>query len=645
MACVVASITRPEDPWRSAGFQEEAVQKDRIETVQRLIESNLKDVLKRSPLVKQEYVSKRRYIATQEKTVVTTATTATTAATADGTPVGKELIPPGFLPEMGLPAVAVQGEQVVPLGDRGKARAWIQMGNSLAQRTAKDATCCLAPLANRDAFWVDLPAFPTRFLSPSIRVPSQQVAFEPRTPEVLTEVIRDDFMYQLFLKVCYEGPNQGRPHEVSLTHECTLCGLVFPMPPSLMTHEEGKTATLALDTSPEAFQHLLDTVHRLNAVEPVAVKRPDAWAETLSDLSTLDPPPLPSPLWRDTLENMFIELNRMNPAEADQNPGELARICGPLSEQVRTAKTAVFRQLAKYMTTPAETQGNMALVAGLPWSQFTQVLETHLLAPFQKLLTKFDSAPLTTNDLFKHKSMDPFAPAHTNKLREIIQEENKTIKYFAKQFAQFTKQSAKDKDMDYVSFKLRYSIRQLSAVLAFKNRIRARYFVGSALTFQWIQQAILYGIFAEFLNISSIHKEEGEETPAYMGGEREMVQLVGVCVNLFKKQQLTYDDEKLRLLIQARNEKEAIAIVRQTVEMTDEERAIDSLNRRLGLGKWAVGGTKVIFQYDPDYWMREAAEREAAGIEDDTGLVRPPTEEELDAEEGGYDHGRDEEDE
>jgi hypothetical protein len=80
MACVVASITRPEDPWRSAGFQEEAVQKDRIETVQRLIESNLKDVLKRSPLVKQEYVSKRQYLAT--KVAAATAATAATAADA-----------------------------------------------------------------------------------------------------------------------------------------------------------------------------------------------------------------------------------------------------------------------------------------------------------------------------------------------------------------------------------------------------------------------------------------------------------------------------------------------------------------------------------------------------------------------------------
>ena len=71
---------------------------------------------------------------------------------------------------------------------------------------------------------------------------------------------------------------------------------------------------------------------------------------------------------------------------------------------------------------------------------------------------------------------------------------------------------------------------------------------------------------------------------------------------------------------------------------------MDTLNRRLGLGKWAVGGTKVIFQYDADSWLREVKERETAGIgdgQDDEFRIEPLTEEQLDAEEGGYDHGVD----
>ena len=630
LACAVASINRPEEPWRAAGFQDEPVQKDRIETVQRLIESNLKDILKRSPLIKQEYVSKRRYNATKAKEAAIASNTTPEEAAAKA--IAGEVIPVGFLPEIGIPVgIDAALDATVVTNDRLKTRAWIQLANGLAQQSA-----LVTPLTDREVAFSSLPTFPIRFLTPFIRVPSIQVLFQPRTRETLSEAVRDDFMYQLFLKVCYDGPNRGRPHEVSLMHECTLCGFKFPMAPSLMTHDEGKTAAKELDTSPETFQHLLDEVHRINAVEPVPAKQPAAWAETLSELGTLDPPPIPPPQWRDLLETLFIELNRLNPAEAEENRGELARISGPLSEQVRTDKTFVFQKLAKAMDTPVQTQENMALLAGLPWNQFTQVLESHILIPFQKIMTRFDPVDLILNKTFKHKSMKQFASAHIDKLKETIQEENKITKYFNKQFTESNRR--------YVDIKLRYTIRQLSAVIAFKNRIRARYFIGANLTFQWIQQAILYGIFAEFLNITSLHKKEGEETPAVGAGiEKSLAQLVGVSVNLFKKQQLTYDDEKLRLLIQARNEKEAIAIVKQTKEMNDEERAIDSLNRRLGLGKWSVGGTKVIFQYDADYWMREAAEREAAGIgEEGEGEFRPPlTEEQQDAEEGGYDHGRD----
>ena len=633
LACAIASINRPEEPWRAAGFQEEPVQKDRIETAQRLIESNLKDILKRSPLIKQEYVSKRRYNATKAKEAAKAAEI--TPADAAATAIAGELIPTGFLPEIGIPTgIDAALNATVVTNDRLKTRAWIQLANGLAQQSA-----LATPLNNKAEAFVSLPTFPIRFLTPFIRVPSIQVLFQPRTRDPISETVRDDFMYQLFLKFCYDGPNRGRPHEVNLMHECTLCGLKFPMTPSLMTHDEGKTAAKELDTSPETFQHLLDEVHRINAVEPVPAKRPDAWAETLSELGTLDPPPIPPPQWRDLLETMFIELNRLNPAEAEENRGELARISGPLSEQVRIDKAFVFQKLAKAMDTPAQTQENLALLAGLPWNQFTQVLESHILIPFQKIMTQFNPVDLTLNKTFKHKSMKQFASAHVDKLKETIQEENKITKYFNKQF-----DSSNTLNRPFVEIKLRYTIRQLSAVIAFKNRIRARFFIGANLTFQWIQQAILYGIFAEFLNITSLHKEEGEETPVVSPGiEKSLGQLVGVSINLFKKQQLTYDDEKLRLLIQARNEKEAIAIVKQTKEMNDEERAIDSLNRRLGLGKWSVGGTKVIFQYDADYWMREAAERGAAGIgEEGEGEFRPPlTDEQQDAEEGGYDHGRD----
>jgi hypothetical protein len=55
-------------------------------------------------------------------------------------------------------------------------------------------------------------------------------------------------------------------------------------------------------------------------------------------------------------------------------------------------------------------------------------------------------------------------------------------------------------------------------------------------------------------------------------------------------------------------------------KLSDEERAVEFINKKLGIGKWAVGGTKLIYAYDSDYYDLERQKREAAGIIDFPGL-------------------------
>jgi hypothetical protein len=55
------------------------------------------------------------------------------------------------------------------------------------------------------------------------------------------------------------------------------------------------------------------------------------------------------------------------------------------------------------------------------------------------------------------------------------------------------------------------------------------------------------------------------------------------------------------------------------IGLSEEERAIELINKKLGLGKWAVGGTKLIYAYDKDYYDLEREKRLAAGIIDFPG--------------------------
>ena len=49
------------------------------------------------------------------------------------------------------------------------------------------------------------------------------------------------------------------------------------------------------------------------------------------------------------------------------------------------------------------------------------------------------------------------------------------------------------------------------------------------------------------------------------------------------------------------------------------ERAVELINKKLGLGKWAVGGTKAIWAYDKDNYDKEREDRVKAGIFDFPG--------------------------
>ena len=100
-------------------------------------------------------------------------------------------------------------------------------------------------------------------------------------------------------------------------------------------------------------------------------------------------------------------------------------------------------------------------------------------------------------------------------------------------------------------------------------------------------------------------------------------------------EKLTFSDKQLKEKIAIRDEKERYNIIAQYSKLSDEERAVELMNQRLGLGKYAVGGTKVIYAYNAEYYDLERQKRIEAGIVEFPGLN-------LEVEEG-YDHNQDDE--
>jgi hypothetical protein len=101
---------------------------------------------------------------------------------------------------------------------------------------------------------------------------------------------------------------------------------------------------------------------------------------------------------------------------------------------------------------------------------------------------------------------------------------------------------------------------------------------------------------------------------------RFVSELVAISLAKYKRERLSYNDQEIKELIAIRNEKERVNVIAEFDKLTDEERAVELINKKLGIGKWAVGGTKLIYAYDKDYYDLERQKREAAGIIDFPGL-------------------------
>jgi predicted metal-dependent hydrolase len=198
---------------------------------------------------------------------------------------------------------------------------------------------------------------------------------------------------------------------------------------------------------------------------------------------------------------------------------------------------------------------------------------------------------------------------------------------------------------DYVNTKLTALIEkmtefveQLSKIVAFKNNIRFRNVPMKQLLLKYMQELIFFGAIDMLL--------DSDDTAVLM-------EAIMFHVEKYSREKLTFDPKELKTRIEAINEKEKSNIIKEldNLKKSNEDLfTIEKMKKRLGIGKWAVGGTKVIYAYDKDYYDLERQKRLDAGIMDFPGLGNDPfpQAQEVDqlgfamgGEEEGYDHAED----
>ncbi len=658
IACVVSSI-RPADmkmeepmqqsPFALSKWHEDADDQRRIGRIQMQIESMLERYIVRMPTTTYALTTKRSYIREVYG--------AAAGAAGEVGKVIQDSIPPSFLPRQVVitPEEAAENPVVAESANATSAAdLYIQIGHRQAIKTGKlargnpfaETVCCFAPLEDPGAFWGSmegLPKLPRRTIRTVATGTRMMQHFAPRPLKVITAEAPEQLYYRMFLNVCASGPNIGRPHELGFTHKCTHCKFQFPeslfavkdyiqttgMDKKQAGEEKARRdeelrlaqqeanamfAEQGITITPEFFQTILDASHLANAVDPFTMPEPISGYERIAQLATLSPPP--DPEWvgesdertglLDRILKGIVPLSRNGP----ENTGaELESAVGEISTIARNAREYILKCVARYLTRSADQdrfEKFLNDLLNLETYDFKEVLQSHFILPLQRILTQRDPSAYTRISETLQLSTEHYSTLKT------MMDDNQGV------FTKFREQFALGKHA-FARAKLTYFVERLCADYKGILELNADNVPGGEMILKYIIQYLFLKTTADLLNPSEV-PPDAPPTSRYDTSASLLTTVLIEVMNRFGKEQLTMNSEEIRNFIQARIEQETELFIETVKKMTDDEKQLDAVQKNIRMGRYAVGGSTVIYKYDAARWDQEQKERILMGMATTAGV-------------------------
>jgi hypothetical protein len=311
----------------------------------------------------------------------------------------------------------------------------------------------------------------------------------------------------------------------------------------------------------------------------------------MNQFGAVQPPPLME--WQSVLSETTTRMLRLPP---DAARDDIVVAMGPLSDLSVASEALVTKQCQTFRLQQALPL--LKNIAGLPWVAFFQVIQSYLIVPLQRMLSGFTDDAL----FFSYELHQELSLVHvTEDLEPILVRERKL------------QSQLRDELPEVTVDKIQYLVHQLRAMISYSSTIRPMSVPGREQTLTYLQRAILYGPLAMLLSPSL----QDAIQSATDSSSEHLARIVAYLLAKYNKERISYNDQELKNKIAIRDEKERVNIIAEFNSLSDEERAMELMNKRKGLGKWAVGGTKLIYAYDKEYYDQERDKRIHAGIMDD----------------------------
>ena len=595
---ILSSFQKDTAPWSLTQFQKEADDSLRQKAIMGVFEPFMRSALQ-DPTILQAISQKREYI----RKVLG-------AAGGQGRP--DEELPANFAP---IPYVMKEEDFVEKIiipeaaGPAERAELWIRQGNMLAKKNKmpmplvfSEASCCLSPLDKADTFWDSSAAkdsLPPFSKKTGVPAPPKITRMEPvMKPSQISRPLPDppeNSYYQLFLKVCYDGEKKGHTHEFGLTHTCIWCDLKLPMDVGILNAEQGLVAieSQGIEVNKETFEDLLNETHRVNSFTSKLKTELPGPLDNWTALMSIEPEPVEG--YRAVMAVTQTELTKLPPdakeVEVALALSEFSTLAEELEQKLKTRLPSTQHELFD------------TLVKGGAGS-VSRFLQSYVLVPLSQFSTRKGYSA-------KIPKAWGLSWQHELDVQAILNAHHGYIPKFNKVDV-----------TPWLKAKIETLIVQTRSILQKLETLRPLQIPGGIQTYEYFLKFCLYSAIANFVDPNTLPIAQDTEAPGSHVEQQAMfpAKFISEMVNRFKEEGLSLTPEQIREMIAKRNEAEKANILRKMTDMPRAQKDIAKIQMKLGIGEWAVGGTKAIYAYDKDRYDIERDQRAEAGIIDFPGM-------------------------
>jgi len=609
--CIVstlASVNKDAGPWNLTGYQT-LKDEQRLKLIAQRVDSIMKEVLK-DPIISQELNKKRTYL----KGLLG-------IAGKQGRP--DEMLPPYFAP---IPFVMEARDFVEKIivpeaaSKRDLVELWIRQGNHLAKThklpkpiSFSETSCCLSPLSDTNEFWKktsiqqSLPVFNELM---GLQAPAKITRTEPTmVPAKLNRPLPDspeDSYYLLFMKVCNAGSRKGETHEFGLTHKCIWCDLSLPKDADVLGAAQGLAALEAqgIEVNKETFQDLLDETHRVNRFSTKLLLEIPGPLDNWTNLMKIEPEPVDG--FYAIMEKTHAELLKV-PPDADS-----ASIAAAIREFANLAESCQERVKIRLGKQTESLEGLIEQGA----ESIIRFLQSYVIVPLKRFLER---DTFTVNvDIPKAWGLSEL---------HVYGESDKEMSGLVgmlKAHTEYPREFDKHEMTPWLKAKFDTVILQARKMIDYLALIRPLQLPGGDQTYFYFLKFGLFSALGNFVDPDTLPLNSEDQVPPESQVQNDAIfpaRFISDMAKKFTRESLNLTPEKIRENIARTAEDEKANIISRMNKMKGIEKQIEKMHIKHGTGKYAVGGTKAIYAYDPEQFDREFRERRDMGSADFPGSM------------------------